>query len=303
MNKNETTLDILYNQKLKYFNHKLYVVLPKLMSKIEELEIEKKEKIERNDKNILDIDSKIESYKKKISTVYEEKNKYYLENSKYLFDYFETKQNIDKNNTPKKTINSFFNVKEEKEPNYEIIEKINKRCNTPFSFGGGIKNEKDALQCIKKGADKILINTNLSKELVAKISNEIGRASIIGGADIYYDGKKYNLFKNNTKTNIDALEYIKNIMNYEIGELKITYVDREGTRKGFDIEFSNKIQDLCNKPIIFEGGFSDLDDIGKAFKNGINSIAIGSLITFSDNNIFMIKQYLENKGFEVRLRK
>jgi cyclase len=197
-------------------------------------------------------------------------------------------------------LDSYNNLKE---PNYEIIEKINKRCNTPFSFGGGIKNEKDALLCIKKGADKILINTNLSKQLVGKISNEIGRASIIGAADIYYDGKKYNLFKNNTKTNIDALEYIKNIMDYEIGELKITYVDREGTRKGFDIEFSKKIQDLCNKPIIFEGGFSDLDDISMAFKNGINSIAIGSLITFSDNNIFMIKQYLENKGFEVRLRK
>ena len=38
MNKNETTLDILYNQKLKYFNHKIYIVLPKLITKIEELE-------------------------------------------------------------------------------------------------------------------------------------------------------------------------------------------------------------------------------------------------------------------------
>jgi hypothetical protein len=115
MNKNETTLDILYNQKLKYFNHKIYIVLPKLMAKIEELEKE------RNEKNNVDIDSKIDSYRKKITTIHDEKNKYYLENSKFLFDYFETKQNIDKNNTPKKTINSFFNFKDEKEPNYEIM--------------------------------------------------------------------------------------------------------------------------------------------------------------------------------------
>ena len=115
MNKNETTLDILYNQKLKYFNHKIHIVLPKLITKIEELEKEKNE----NEKNNAEIDLKIDMYKKKITTIHDEKNNYYLENSKYLFDYFETKQNIDKNNTPKKTINSFFNVKEEKETNFE----------------------------------------------------------------------------------------------------------------------------------------------------------------------------------------
>ena len=55
MNKNETTLDILYNQKLKYFNHKVYIVLPKLMTKIEELQKEKNE----NEKNNAEIDQKI----------------------------------------------------------------------------------------------------------------------------------------------------------------------------------------------------------------------------------------------------
>ena len=115
--KTDITLDVLYNQKNKYFNHKTNIVLPKLIDKIEELIKDKNS----NSQNALDIDEKIENYKKKIGDIQYEKNKYYLENSKYLFDYFETKQNIDKNNTPKKTINSFFNVKEEKETNYEIM--------------------------------------------------------------------------------------------------------------------------------------------------------------------------------------
>jgi hypothetical protein len=163
MNKNETTLDILYNQKLKYFNHKVYIVLPKLMTKIEELQKEKNE----NEKNNAEIDQKIESYKKKITTIHDEKNKYYLENSKYLFDYFETKQNIDKNNTPKKTINSFFNVKEEKEPNYEIMNESIKgylrRNNfesldiTNFSYNKSICQHCNVGELIKVSHDGIII--------------------------------------------------------------------------------------------------------------------------------------------------
>jgi hypothetical protein len=161
MNKNETTLDILYNQKLKYFNHKIHCILPKLTSKIEELEKE------RNEKNNSDIDAKIESYKKKLNTIYDEKNKYYLENSKYLFDYFETKQKIDKNNTPKKTINSFFNVKEDKEPNYEKMNESIKgylmRNNfesldiTNFSYNKSICQQCNVGELIKVSHDGIII--------------------------------------------------------------------------------------------------------------------------------------------------
>ncbi len=166
MNKNETTLDILYNQKLKYFNHKIHIVLPKLISKIEELEKEKNE----NEKNNIEIELKIDICKKKIATIYDEKNKYYLENSKYLFDYFETKQNIDKNNTPKKTINSFFNVKDDKEPNYEIMNESIKgylrRNNfesldiTNFSYNKSICQNCNIGELIKVSHDGIIICNN-----------------------------------------------------------------------------------------------------------------------------------------------
>jgi F420-0:gamma-glutamyl ligase len=101
--KQDTTLDILYTNKLKYFQNKFNIIIPKLNKKIEELnEI----KTAENEK---EINIKIEYYESKIKLIINEKDKYFLDNSKYLFEYFETKQNIDKNNTPKKTINSFFN--------------------------------------------------------------------------------------------------------------------------------------------------------------------------------------------------
>ena len=113
MTTNDITLDILYTNKLKYFQNNDKIIIPKLQKKIEEL---KENKHGENEKELNERISEIET---KLNVLIHEKNNYFLENSKYLFEYFETKQNIDKNNTPKKTINSFFNFKEKNEIKYE----------------------------------------------------------------------------------------------------------------------------------------------------------------------------------------
>ena len=77
--KSDFTLDILYTKKIKYFNQKFEVTIPKLNQTIEELELQ------RTPKNTADTDLKIESLKKKIASIKWEKDKYFLDNSKYLF--------------------------------------------------------------------------------------------------------------------------------------------------------------------------------------------------------------------------
>lgn len=107
--KYDETLDKLYHKKLKDFYNKKTVIIPKLNIKIEELE--KK----RTDTNGLSIDLQIKTLKRKKELISEDINNYYLENAKSLFEYFETKQDIDKNMNQKKKINTFFNVKEKNE--------------------------------------------------------------------------------------------------------------------------------------------------------------------------------------------
>jgi hypothetical protein len=104
--KYDETLDKLYHKKLKDFYNKKTVIIPKLNNKIEELE---KKRVEGSNESI---DQQIKTIKRKKEMITEEINKYYLENAKSLFEYFETKQDIDKNMNQKKKINTFFNVKE-----------------------------------------------------------------------------------------------------------------------------------------------------------------------------------------------
>jgi hypothetical protein len=105
--KGDDTIDNLYTKKLKHFHNTVDIIIPKLNVKIEELENK------RNPENKDEINQQIINLKNKIRLLKEEKNKYYLENSKYLFEYFESKQDIDKNINPKKKISNFFKLKDD----------------------------------------------------------------------------------------------------------------------------------------------------------------------------------------------
>ena len=187
-------------------------------------------------------------------------------------------------------------------PNFELLKKIVSECNTPITFGGNVSSVDDAKNIINSGADKILINSNLSRRLTDEISSKFGAQSIVGGIDIYKENENYKVFQQKKILNIDPIKKIEEILKFNLGEIKITFVNNEGSKKGFDNKFSKKIINISDKPIIFEGGFSNLEDINLAFKEGIDSIALGTMVTFSDNNIFKIKQFLENKGHDMRLR-
>ena len=105
--KGDDTIDNLYTKKLKHFHNTVDIIIPKLNVKIEDLENK------RNSENKDEINQQIINLKNRIRLLKEEKNKYYLENSKYLFEYFESKQDIDKNINPKKKISNFFKLKDD----------------------------------------------------------------------------------------------------------------------------------------------------------------------------------------------
>jgi hypothetical protein len=113
----DSTIDTLYNKKIRLFHCKRDIIIPKIKLKIDEL------KKQMNNKNEDEIKKQIDALEKKLNIITKEVDNYFLENSKYLFEYYESKQNIDKNNNPKKKISNFFNLKEDDDIPYENINK------------------------------------------------------------------------------------------------------------------------------------------------------------------------------------
>lgn len=189
------------------------------------------------------------------------------------------------------------------EPDVEILKLITNEINSPILYGGNINNINTVEMLIKNGADKILINSNLfKKDIASEVINSFGKQSLVGGIDLFYDQNNYHVLCEGNLLKIDYLEYIQKVINLNVGEIKITFVNLEGTRKGLDIETAKQISKISDIPIIFEGGTKNLRDILNAVEEGVNAIAIGSMFIFSDNNIFKVKQFLDNRGVNIRLR-
>jgi len=184
----------------------------------------------------------------------------------------------------------------------ETLKEISEISSTPLTFGGGINSFEKAKKILTSGADKIYINSSLIKDknLIDQIAYTFGSQSIVGGIDIIK--KKNNFFIASDKTyKIDPINYAKELQERGIGEIKITYKDLEGSRQGMEIDYSKKLKKAVNVPIIFEGGNGSLEDILNCCNQKIFSIALGTMIVFSDNNIIKIKSFLRNFGHNVRL--
>jgi imidazole glycerol-phosphate synthase subunit HisF len=189
-----------------------------------------------------------------------------------------------------------------KKPDFKTLKKIAEVSSTPITFGGGIDSLETAKKIFLNGADKIFLNTILFNNLniIHEISSVYGNQAIIGGMNVIKKNNKYYLLEDKN-LKIDPIEYAKKLEKLGVAEIKIIYVDLEGTKKGIDYEYSKKINESVKIPCIFEGGLGNLEQLSKCFDYGLNSIAIGTMIIFSDYNIIKIKNYLKEKKRPVRL--
>lgn len=160
---------------------------------------------------------------------------------------------------------------------------------SPFSVGGGIKTEEQAIDLISNGAEKIILNTILYENIniVSKISKKIGRQSVVAGIDIKEEeDNKYVLYSNCGKQRqaISLKDMVKKIQDYGAGELLIQSIDRDGTRSGFDINILDEIIGLVKIPIAISGGIGSVADIAKAFRHGADEVCSGTMFIFKNSN-------------------
>ncbi len=190
---------------------------------------------------------------------------------------------------------------QKRSPNIDYLKNIVSKISTPITYGGNITNIDEVRKIITNGADKVIINYDESSDdLINEIANKFGRQSITAAVDLIKENNSWKIFKNKKIINTDHHDYIKFISKKRIGEIKITFVSNEGMRTGFDLVQIKQISNLIKTPIIFEGGLGSLSQINEAINHGAKSIAIGTMIIFSDNNIFKIKQYLKNENQKIR---
>ena len=194
----------------------------------------------------------------------------------------------------------------DKKRNYEVFfdisKKIAKECFVPITFGGGIDNFDIASKMFKNGADKIIINTSTYKnpELLNQISAVYGSQSVIVSLDFKKENEdKYSVWIENGKKKLDIslVQHLKNLMNFEFGEIYLNSIDKDGTGFGYDLLVMSKLKLISKKiPIIISGGAGNDKHFFEALKmDEIDAVSTAHLFNFVGDGLEKARKGLIEK--------
>jgi cyclase len=189
----------------------------------------------------------------------------------------------------------------------DVVRRVADRVFIPFTVGGGIYDLEMIREILKAGADKVSINTAAVKDpnLIKHASDKFGNQCIVVAIDAKAKKeKKWEVYVNGgrTPTGLDAVEWAKKAESLGAGEILLTSMDRDGTKKGYDLELTRAITKAVNIPVIASGGAGNVEHIHEAFLRGKAEAALlASLLHYGELRIHEIKNHLASKGVPVRL--
>lgn len=179
----------------------------------------------------------------------------------------------------------------------EIVRRTAHDVFVPMTVGGGIRTLEDVNNLMKAGADKVAINTAAvhRPSLISEIAHRFGSQCMVlsieakfqspGHWEVYTDcGRE--------KTGLDVVEWAKQAVLLGAGEVLVTSIDNEGTRKGFDDDLLQAISGVIDVPIIASGGFGNQSHLNSAVKSGADAVAIASALHYNTFSIPEIRKMM-----------
>jgi cyclase len=188
----------------------------------------------------------------------------------------------------------------------DVVERTASQIFVPLTVGGGIRRLDDINQLLRAGADKVAINTAAVRrpEIISEASRMFGAQCIVlsieakrrpqGGWEALTDNGREH-------TGLDAVEWAKRGIDLGAGELLVTSVDMEGTRKGMDLELICALGPSLGVPVIACGGPGNIEHVAKGFDSGADAVAIASLLHYKKESVGSLKAGLRQWGIEVRV--
>jgi len=189
----------------------------------------------------------------------------------------------------------------------EVVKKTTEKCFVPLTVGGGVRTIEDINNLLKVGADKVSINTAAvnNNNLVKEAAEKFGSQCIVIAVDAKkVSNDKWEVFTHGGRkaTGHDVMKFVTKMESLGAGEILLTSMDRDGTKKGYDLDLTKRVSELVKMPVIASGGVGNLEHLYQGIKIGKASAALAaSIFHFGEYTILEAKQYLDSKGIPVRI--
>ena len=176
----------------------------------------------------------------------------------------------------------------------------------PMTVGGGIRKLDDITNILRAGADKVAINTAATRDpaFITAGAKRFGRQCIVGSiqAKKQRDGSWEAYVDNGReRTGLDAIEWASKLVDLGCGELFVTSIDQDGTKKGFDTDLITQIVKNVSVPVIACGGAGSENDIHQCFdQTACDGVAFATLLHYDLTTIERVKQAAADRGVCIR---
>jgi cyclase len=187
----------------------------------------------------------------------------------------------------------------------EIVRRSAHDVFVPMTVGGGIRSVDDVRDLLRAGADKVAINTAGVRrpELITEVSRCFGSQAVVlsieakqqaqGLWEVYTEAGR-------ERSGMAAVEWARRGVELGAGEILVTSIDREGTRKGFDIDLVHSVATAVDVPVIASGGYGEPAHLSQVVAAGADAVAFADALHYQRTSIPALRQTARSAGIPVR---
>ena len=188
----------------------------------------------------------------------------------------------------------------------ETIRRVARELFIPLAVGGGIRSEADAAAAVDAGADKVSLNTAAlaNPGLITTLADRYGSQAVVVAIDAKRAAEGFAVFARSGQSAAgrDAVEWAREAEARGAGEILLTSIDRDGTKRGFDCDLTAAVSNAVSIPVIASGGAGSLDDFVEVFTAGRADAALAaSIFHYAETSVRALKQHLRANHIPVRL--
>ena len=195
---------------------------------------------------------------------------------------------------------------------FDVVERTAERCFMPLTVGGGVRKLDDVRKLLEAGADKVSINTAAVKDrdFVRAAAEKFGAQCIVVAIDAKRvaagkaRGPRFEIFTHGGRepTGIEATGYAREVVALGAGEILLTSMDRDGTKRGFDLELTRAVADAVSVPVIASGGVGTLEHLVEGVREGhASAVLAASIFHYGECTIGEAKRFMAAAGLPIRL--